>query len=230
MSYNTRQGDRRGAEVDLYDFTYDGDVRDNYLSGGLGQLTDREEGQSNFRLDHGSTGRKGFEWVGWKNETADTPPVDLLFEFNSVRNFSSVRFHTNNMFTKDVRVFRMAKLYFSIGGKYFLNQPVVYNFMRDTLMEYSRPVIIPAQHRIGKFVKVELYFDARWILLSEIKFESGWNHKIHLYYSSEIRIILKYVFFKVVYFPEAKFNYPRSVVLFCRVIYRRCSAIGCIIL
>ena len=49
VSYNMPQGDRRGAEVDLYDFTYDGTINDGYLSGGLGQLTDGQEGNTNFR-------------------------------------------------------------------------------------------------------------------------------------------------------------------------------------
>lgn len=53
------QGERRGAEVDLYDFTYDGKVDENVLTGGLGQLTDGEEGGTNFRLDPHGTGKKG---------------------------------------------------------------------------------------------------------------------------------------------------------------------------
>jgi hypothetical protein len=36
------QGDRRG-EVDLYDFTYDGIVYENFLSNGMGQLTDEND-------------------------------------------------------------------------------------------------------------------------------------------------------------------------------------------
>ena len=31
-----RQGERRGTEVDLLDFTYDGKIKDRFLSGGLG--------------------------------------------------------------------------------------------------------------------------------------------------------------------------------------------------
>ena len=53
-----RQGDRRGSEVDLYDFTYDGNQENGFLSGGLGQLTDGEYGQDNFRLDPRGRGMK----------------------------------------------------------------------------------------------------------------------------------------------------------------------------
>ncbi len=59
VSYAMHQGERRGAEVDLYDFTYDGNVRNNVLTKGLGQLTDGEEGTTNFRLDPNGVGKKG---------------------------------------------------------------------------------------------------------------------------------------------------------------------------
>ena len=50
--------------------------------------------------------------MGWKNETQDTPPVEIIFNFDTVRNFSAIVIHTNNIISKDVRVFRMAKIYF----------------------------------------------------------------------------------------------------------------------
>ena len=174
MSYSMRQGERRGQEVDLYDFSYDGLVQDGYLSGGLGQLLDWQEGQYNFRLDHRGVGKKGYEWVGWKNDSlSPSPPVDIVFTFDQIRNFSSIRLHCNNYFTKDVRVFRLAQVYFSIGGEHFAREPVEYEYMRDPLLEFARYVIIPIPHRVGKYVKLRLHFDARWLMISEVKFESG---------------------------------------------------------
>ncbi len=172
LSYNMPQGEKRGSEVDLFDFSYDGKRANGYLSGGLGQLTDWEEGQSNFRLDTGF-GRRGYEWVGWKNDTENRPPVSIIFEFDNVRNFTAVRFYCNNLFSKEVRAFRKAKLYFSIGGKYYQETPVVYDYMRDTLIEFARYVIIPIQHRVARYIKADLYFDARWMMVSEVKFDSG---------------------------------------------------------
>ena len=48
----------------------------------------------------------GYEWVGWRNDTygTDGKPVEMIFEFDSVRNFSAIILHTNNMFSKDVQV------------------------------------------------------------------------------------------------------------------------------
>ena len=168
------QGERRGTDINLLDFTYDGTViKDVYLSGGLGQLTDGVEGQSNFRLDPHGLGIKGYDWIGWRNETFSGKPITIIFKFNEVRNFTSVRIHCNNMFSKDVRVFKKAQIYTSVGGLYYTGEPIVYNYMRDILIEYARPVIIQLNHKVGKYVKIVLHFDARWLMVSEIVFESG---------------------------------------------------------
>lgn len=58
----------------------------------------------------------GFEWVGWSNDSVGAPgkPVELTFQFDSVRNFSAMVLHTNNMFTKGVQVSRLPTYYTSM--------------------------------------------------------------------------------------------------------------------
>lgn len=48
----------------------------------------------------------GYEWIGWRNDTPGLlgKPVEIVFEFDTIRNFSAIVLHTNNMFTKDVQV------------------------------------------------------------------------------------------------------------------------------
>ncbi|XP_022252531.1 discoidin domain-containing receptor 2-like isoform X1 [Limulus polyphemus] len=171
ISYSMPQGERRGLELDLSDDTYDGVKDDSYLNGGLGQLTDGVEGDDNFKADADGYG-KGYEWVGWKNDSSFSRPLQIVFAFDSVRNFSSLYFHCNNMYTKDVQVFATAKLWFSIGGKYYPNDPLRFSYMADTYNDKARNVTIFLHHRIGKFVKVELTFASRWILISEVSFSS----------------------------------------------------------
>ena len=50
--------------------------------------------------------------MGWRNDTFGTEgkPVEMTFEFDSVRNFSAIVLHTNNMFTKDVQVSRLHEI------------------------------------------------------------------------------------------------------------------------
>jgi len=137
--YSMPQGD-----LDLYDVTYDGDVTGSdvtagWLSGGLGQLADGEEGQPNFRLDPRGLGVKGYQWVGWRNDSfaverrqgerqssSTAAVVEMTWKFDAVRNFSTVRIHANNMFTRDVRVFRAATASFSVAGHRFTAPPVEY--------------------------------------------------------------------------------------------------------
>ncbi|KAF5296725.1 hypothetical protein FQA39_LY12425 [Lamprigera yunnana] len=174
LSYSGPQGLRRGPELDLSDRTYDGREENGYLFHGLGQLVDGQKGQDNFRLDFSGIG-KGYEWVGWRNDTLGWVghPLEILFKFDKVRNFSAVNLHTNNLFTKDVQVFSHAKAYFSMGVNIFNGEPVHFSYMPDLILEHARNVTIKLHHRIGRFLKLQLYFAARWILLSEISFHSA---------------------------------------------------------
>ncbi|KAK0063350.1 discoidin domain-containing receptor 2 [Biomphalaria pfeifferi] len=172
VSYSMPQGNKRGVEVDFYDYTYDGGRENDYLSNGLGQLTDGALGETNFRLDPKKTGIKGYEWVGWKDDTLSKIPISIIFKFDSVRNFSQVDIHTNNHFTRDVRVFRSAEIFYSIGGKYYLPHTTKINYERDDTIEDARFVPLRMQNKIGKYVKIDLYFQARWIMISEVSFNS----------------------------------------------------------
>uniref|UniRef100_A0A182X672 Discoidin domain-containing protein n=1 Tax=Anopheles quadriannulatus TaxID=34691 RepID=A0A182X672_ANOQN len=119
--------------------------------------------------------REGYDWVGWRNDSLGWAgkPVEMVFEFDSVRNFSSMVLHTNNMFSKDVQVFVHAKVFFSIGGQHFTGEPVQFSYMPDTVMENARDVTIKLHHRVGRYVQIHLYFALRWIMLSEISFNSA---------------------------------------------------------
>jgi discoidin domain receptor family protein 2 len=62
---------------------------------------------------------------------------------------------------------------FSVGGKFYNGRPLVYTYMPDTVLENARNVSINLHGRFGRFVKVQLYFSTRWIMISEVVFESG---------------------------------------------------------
>ena len=54
----------------------------------------------------------GYDWVGWKKKS-NGETLDLVFTFDKVRTFDKVVIHINNHFTKDIQVFKTAKVYFS---------------------------------------------------------------------------------------------------------------------
>ncbi|XP_037957369.1 discoidin domain-containing receptor 2 [Teleopsis dalmanni] len=172
-SYGIPKGVQRGMEIDLSDKTYDGHEEGDRYIDGMGQLVDGQRGRDNFRTDIHGFG-KGYEWVGWRNDTPNLlgRPVEITFEFDTVRNFSAVVLHTNNMFSKDVQVFVHAKVFFSIGGRQYVGEPVQFSYMPDVVLDHARDVTIKLHHRLGRYAQLHLYFAARWMMLSEITFIS----------------------------------------------------------
>lgn len=85
-----------------------------------------------------------------------------------------------------VQVFTEARVFFSLDGERYQQTPLYFSL--DTKGEddwfrdppphkdvggNSRNVTIPLQNRVGRFVRVELEFSTKWILLSEVYFDSG---------------------------------------------------------
>nr|CAI5831270.1 unnamed protein product [Callosobruchus analis] len=172
VSYSMPQGDKRGNNWEFYDFGYDGRWEDHELKHGLGVLTDGKYGQDDFKTDFYEVQT----WVGWKNETRHNKPIEIKFEFDKVREFQSVHIYCNNQFTKEVQVFSIAKIMFSIGGKRFKGEPITYEYIEDRIFENARNVSIKLHHRVGKYVKLVLFFAAKWIMISEVSFDSVVAH------------------------------------------------------
>jgi len=71
------------------------------------------------------------------------------------------------------QVFSYAKVYLGTGGNQFTGEPVHFSYIPDQVLEQAREVTIKLHSRAGRFLKLQLYFAARWIMLSEVIFESG---------------------------------------------------------
>ncbi|XP_053972079.1 discoidin domain-containing receptor 2-like [Hylaeus volcanicus] len=173
VSYSMPQGDKRGNGWEFFDATYDGHW-DGELRRGLGQLTDGRTGPDNFKMGYYDNDRTP-GWVGWRNDTRGQP-VEIKFEFDKVREFSAIHIYCNNQFTKDVQVFSQVDILFSIGGKYYTGEPITYTYMEDKIFETSRNITIKLHHRVGKYVKLRLHFSNRWIMISEVTFDSDVAH------------------------------------------------------
>lgn len=71
----------------------------------------------------------------------------------------------------------MAKVMFSIGGKRFnRGEPITYEYVEDRIFETARNVTIKLHHRVGRYMKLQLHFAAKWILISEVMFDSVIAH------------------------------------------------------
>ena len=63
-------------------------------------------------------------------------------------------------------------VWFSIGGEYYIQEPVTYIYMADTILKEPRNVSIRLNGHVGRFVKLELYFSNVWMSISEVNFDS----------------------------------------------------------
>lgn len=170
VSYSMPQGDKLGSNWEFYDTSYDGHWDGERLRYGLGQLTDGRVGPDDFKFMFYTENSQG--WVGWKNDIRGSNPVEIVFEFDSVREFSTLHIFCNNQFTKEVQVFSKAHVYFSVNGKYYKGEPITFDYMEDLIFENPRNVSVRLHHRVGRFVKVQLFFASRWIMISEVSFDS----------------------------------------------------------
>jgi discoidin domain receptor family protein 2 len=64
-------------------------------------------------------------------------------------------------------------VHFSIGGHQFFGEPVFFSYMPDLVMEHARNVTVKLHNRVGRYVRLQLYFAAKWIMVSEVSFDSG---------------------------------------------------------
>lgn len=67
----------------------------------------------------------------------------------------------------------MAEVWFSLDGERFQRIPVRVALPSDRSRESSRNVTVSLRSRSARFVRIRLFFADKWILLSEVSFESG---------------------------------------------------------
>ncbi|TNN12898.1 Discoidin domain-containing receptor 2 isoform 3 [Schistosoma japonicum] len=141
-----------------------------YLTRGLGLLMDKQYFEGNLSEQISSP-----VVVGWFRRKPTTPSgrITMLFKFDQVRNFSQMRIHTLNSLDY-IALFRRISVQFSNGGRYFdrNHSPVVLDISRDVYSSQPRWIPIDLGFRVGRYLRITLWFDYDWIVISEITFES----------------------------------------------------------
>lgn len=159
----------------LGDDTYDGKYlpESNILIDGLGQLSDGVTGSEDMSYIDGRQ-----PWVGWSNES--NTRVTIIFQFDYIRQMNRVTIHTNNVFSKQISIFKTAVVTFSLNGENTsYTNAIIAEQNRDELFDIPRPILIQLNNHIAKYVRLDLYFDSKWILISEITFDSQiYNEKL----------------------------------------------------
>uniref|UniRef100_A0A665VUE9 receptor protein-tyrosine kinase n=1 Tax=Echeneis naucrates TaxID=173247 RepID=A0A665VUE9_ECHNA len=176
VSYSIPDGHQmiyRGLDVYFNDSVYDGASAER-LTKGLGQLTDGTWGLDDFLHSPIYSMSPGYDYVGWSNKSFPKGYVEMIFEFDHVRNFTSMKVHCNNMFSRGVRMFRQATCYFRSGPDWEAD-PVTLRPTVDRVSQIARFVTVPLGDRTASLIKCRFHFSDLWMLFSEVAFQSGKN-------------------------------------------------------
>nr|XP_046265673.1 discoidin domain-containing receptor 2-like isoform X2 [Scatophagus argus] len=174
MSYSIPDGHQmiyRGLDVYFNDSVYDGASAER-LTKGLGQLTDGNWGLDDFLHSHIYSTWPGYDYVGWNNKSFPKGYVEMIFDFDHVRNFTSMKVHCNNMFSRGVRMFRQASCYFRSGSDWEAN-PVTFRPTVDHVSQSARFITVPLGDHTASTIKCRFHFSDVWMLFSEVAFQSG---------------------------------------------------------
>ncbi|XP_072297287.1 LOW QUALITY PROTEIN: discoidin domain-containing receptor 2 [Eucyclogobius newberryi] len=175
ISYSLPDGHQmfyRGTDVYFNDSVYDGASAAERMTKGLGQLTDGTWGLDDFLHSHIYGMWPGYDYVGWNNKSFPKGYIEMIFDFDHIRNFTSIKVHCNNMFTRGVRTFRQATCFFRSGSEWE-SDPVSFRPAVDRVSQRARFVSFPLGDRTASTIKCRFHFADLWMLFSEVAFQSG---------------------------------------------------------
>ncbi|XP_029986166.1 discoidin domain-containing receptor 2 [Sphaeramia orbicularis] len=178
ISYDAPEGQlmmRPGYLIaSLNDSTYDGTHERRRLSGGLGQLTDGVVGLDDFLRSRQYHVWPGYDYLGWRNDSAGTQgSVEMEFSFERQKNFTSMKVHSNNMFSRGVKIFSSVTCWFKprlTAG--WGAEPVVFKTVLDDRNPSARYVTVPLNQQTATSIRCRFTFADVWMMFSEISFQS----------------------------------------------------------
>ncbi|XP_038672752.1 discoidin domain-containing receptor 2-like isoform X2 [Scyliorhinus canicula] len=160
--------------VNLNDSTYDGHRISSMQYGGLGQLTDGALGMDDFTKSHELGVYPGYDYVGWHNSTMGSGFVAIEFEFEQVFMFSSMKVHCNNMFSRQVKIFKSVDCFFKASPLVpWEPEHISRTMVLDNKNPSARYVTVPLHHRAAQSILCHFHFADSWMMFSEITFQSS---------------------------------------------------------
>uniref|UniRef100_A0A673IHP2 Discoidin domain-containing receptor 2 n=1 Tax=Sinocyclocheilus rhinocerous TaxID=307959 RepID=A0A673IHP2_9TELE len=185
VSYNSPLGQQmtlNGQHIYLNDSVYDGAMK------GLGQLTDGMCGLDDFTHSHVYNVWPGYDYVGWTNESFLNGYVEIMFEFDRTRNFTTMKVHCNNMFSRRVKTFQKVVCYFRSELDWEAT-PISFSPVMDDVNPSARFVTVSLYNHMASAIKCQYYFSDIWMMFSEITFQSG-DDPTHKVDDSNTRILI----------------------------------------
>ena len=172
LSYSMPVGQTiKNGKVTFNDTSYNGVITNGVFKNGTGILTDGK-----FGLDDAKTkGHKGEGWVGWSSSLTESPYIDITFEFSGVRKFKDVTLTVNVDKRRSYAVFKRSEIFLT-SNYGFSDTPFLQSFpgnFTDIDTSYSKNITLPLSENTARFIKLRLYFGGKWLLITEISFNSG---------------------------------------------------------
>ena len=165
-AYAMPQGNTLEGRYNFTDSVYDGLIKNNFLSSGLGFLTDGSFALANYSIDN------GLGWIGW--HAVYTPTPNIIFEFLDTRIFYNVTIHCNVRDSASIQLFSQVEVSFSNDGVTFnttmSHRPKTITSGTDGK---DHNVTIDLCQNTGKEVRFNFSYAGDWILMSEMTFNSG---------------------------------------------------------
>ena len=165
-AYKMPQGNTLEGRYNFTDSIYDGLIKNNFLSSGLGFLTDGSFALANYSIDN------GLGWIGW--HAVHTPTPNIIFEFLDTRIFHNVTIHCNVRDPASIQLFSQVEASFSNDGVTF-NAKMSHTPKTITSGTgwKNHNVTVDLCQNAGKVVRFNFSYAGDWILISEITFNSG---------------------------------------------------------
>ena len=163
---HTTAGDDK---VTFNDTSYNGVITSDIYKDGTGILTDGKFGTDDAKQD------KGKEWVGWSRNSTKSSYIDVEFEFFGIKKFKDVTLTVNVDKKRSYAVFDRLQIYFAANENFSDTSFLQYcrrNFA-DSDARYNKNITLPLCKNTARFIKLRLYFGGRWLLITEISFNSG---------------------------------------------------------
>ena len=162
----------KNGKVTFNDTSYNGVITNGVYKNGTGILTDGK-----FGLDDAKTkDHTGEGWVGWSSDLTTSPYIDITFEFSGVRKFKDVTLTVNVDKKRSYAVFSRSEIFFASNDNGFSDTSFLQfcpRIFSDNNAPYSTNITLSLCENTARFIKLRLYFGGRWLLITEISFNSG---------------------------------------------------------
>lgn len=170
-------GQRTTDGVHYKDTSYNGVIsNDFYRKGGTGILTDDKYGPINAKQ------LSGEGWVGWSSQLTQSEYIAITFEFSALKTFKDAVITVNVNNNDGNAVFSKSRVFFALTKDGFCDASFLEFCPRrlpDTDDKYNANITLPLCENAARFMKMHLYFGGKWLLLTEISFNSG---KVEIYF------------------------------------------------